>query len=80
MIGRPVDTILPMISLLAVSTVRFIPALNIITSSLTSIRIRQFSVDLIVDLIKKQIYFLEKKNQKKFIKKILAKIKFLVII
>ena len=53
MIGRPVDTILPIISLLAVSTVRFIPALNTITSSLTSIRIRKFSVDLIVDLIKK---------------------------
>ena len=52
MIGRPVDTILPMISLLAVSTVRFIPALNIITSSLTSIRLRKYAIDLIVDLIK----------------------------
>ena len=53
MIGRPVDAILPMISLLAISTVRFIPALNIITSSFTTIRIRKYSIDLIVDLIKK---------------------------
>ena len=80
MIGRPVDTILPMISLLAVSTVRFIPALNIITSSLASIRLRKYSIDLVVDFVKKANLLSEKKNQKEFIKKILTKMKFLVII
>ena len=52
MIGRPVDAILPMISLLAISSVRFIPALNIITSSLAAIRLRKYSIDLIVNLVK----------------------------
>jgi len=73
MIGRPVDTILPMISLLAVSTVRFIPALNVITSSLTSIRIRQFSVDLIVDLIKKANLLSGKKKSEGVYKKDFSK-------
>ena len=59
-----------MISLLAISAVRFIPALNIITSSLTTIRIRKYSIDHIVDLIKKSNLLPEKKNQKEFIKKI----------
>ena len=80
MTGRPVDAILPMISLLAICSVRFIPALNIITSSLTTIRLRQYAIDLIVDLIKKANLLSGKKNQKEFIKKILTKMKFLVII
>ena len=73
MIGRPVDTILPMISLLAISTVRFIPALNIITSSLTTIRIRKYSIDLIVDLIKKSNLLSEKKKSEGVYKKDFSK-------
>ncbi len=69
MIGRPVDAILPMISLLAISAVRFIPALNIITSSLTTIRIRKYSIDLIVDLIKKANLLSEKKKSEGVYKK-----------
>jgi ATP-binding cassette subfamily C protein len=69
MIGRPVDTILPMISLLAISAVRFIPALNIITSSLTTIRIRKYSIDLVVDLIKKSNLLPEKKKSEGVYKK-----------
>ncbi len=73
MIGRPVDTILPMISLLAISAVRFIPALNIITSSLTTIRIRKYSIDLIVDLIKKANLLSEKKKSEGVYKKNFSK-------
>ena len=73
MIGRPVDTILPMISLLAISTVRFIPALNIITSSLTTIRIRKYSIDLIVDLIKKANLLSGKKKSEGVYKKDFSK-------
>jgi len=62
MFGRPVDAILPMISLLAISAVRFIPALNIITSSLTTIRIRKYSINLVVDLIKKSNLLPKKKE------------------
>ena len=69
MLGRPADTILPMISLLAISAVRFIPALNIITSSLTTIRIRKYSIDLIVDLIKKANLLSEKKKSEGVYKK-----------
>jgi len=73
MIGRPVDTILPMISLLAISTVRFIPALNIITSSLTTIRITKYSIDLIVDLIKKVNLLSGKKKSEEVYKKDFSK-------
>ncbi len=73
MIGRPVDAILPMISLLAISAVRFIPALNIITSSLTTIRIRKYSIDLIVDLIKKANLLSEKKKSEGVYKKNFSK-------
>jgi len=69
MFGRPVDAILPMISLLAISAVRFIPALNIITSSLTTIRIRKYSIDLVVDLIKKSNLLPEKKKSEEVYKK-----------
>ncbi len=41
------NAILPLISLFAVSAVRFIPALNVITASLTTIRFRQPSFDLV---------------------------------
>ena len=50
--GKTPETILPLISLLAVSTVRFIPGLNAITSSLTTIRFRQPSLDYIVTEVK----------------------------
>lgn len=69
MIGRPVDAILPMISLLAISTVRFIPALNIITSSLTSIRLRKYAIDLIVDLIKEANLLSGKEKSERVYKK-----------
>ncbi len=46
------NAILPLISLFAVSMVRFIPALNVITSSLTTIRFRQPSFDLVAKEIK----------------------------
>jgi ABC-type multidrug transport system fused ATPase/permease subunit len=49
---RSSESILPLISLYAVSAVRFIPALNVITSSLTTIRFRQPSFDLLVKEIK----------------------------
>ena len=52
-IGRPPDAILPIVSLFAISAVRLIPGLNIITSSLTTIRFRKPSFDLIVEEIKK---------------------------
>tara|TARA_B100000315_G_C14502703_1_gene553090 strand:- start:268 stop:1320 length:1053 start_codon:yes stop_codon:yes gene_type:complete len=52
-IGRSPETILPLISLLSVSAVRFIPALNVITSSLTTIRFQKPSFDLVVDEIEK---------------------------
>ena len=51
-LGRSPESILPLISLLAVSAVRFIPGLNAITSSLTTIRFRQPSLDYIVKEIK----------------------------
>ena len=51
--GRSIDMILPMISLLAISSVRLIPALNVITSSLTTIRLRKYSVGLVISVIKK---------------------------
>jgi len=62
MIGRPVDAILPMVSLLAISSVRFIPALNIITSSLSTIRLRKYSIDLVVDFVRKANLFSEKEK------------------
>ena len=73
MIGRPVDTILPMISLLAVSTVRFIPALNIITSSLAAIRLRKYAIDLVIDLTKKANLLSEKKKSEGVYKKDFSK-------
>ena len=73
MFGRPVDAILPMISLLAISAVRFIPALNIITSSLTTIRIRKHSIYLIVDLIKKANLLSGKKKSEGVYKKDFSK-------
>ena len=69
MIGRPVETILPMISLLAISSVRFIPALNTITSSLTSIRLRKYAIDLIVDLIKEANLLSGKEKSERVYKK-----------
>lgn len=50
--GKTSETILPLISLFAVSAVRFIPALNVITSSLTTIRFREPFFDLVVKEIK----------------------------
>ena len=51
LMGRTTETILPIISLFAVSVIRFIPGLNSITSSLATIRYRKPSFDLIVNEI-----------------------------
>ena len=58
-----------MISLLAISSVRFIPALNTITTSFTSIRLRKYAIDLIVDLIKEANLLSEKEKSKGVYKK-----------
>ena len=50
---RSAETILPVISLLAISVIRFIPALNVITASLSAIRFRKPSLELVVDEISK---------------------------
>ena len=47
------QSIIPLISLLSVTAIRLIPALNIITSSLTTLRFKRPSFELIVDEIKK---------------------------
>jgi len=73
MIGRPIDTILPMISLLAICSVRFIPALNIITSSLSTIRIRKYAIDLVVNLIKEANLLSVKETSKKLYEKDFSK-------
>ena len=51
-LGKTPESILPLISLFAVSAVRFIPALNVITASLTSIRFYQPFFDLLAKEIK----------------------------
>jgi len=53
LLERPSSTIIPMISLLAVSAIRFIPGLNLITSSLGRIRFLQEPFNLILDVVKK---------------------------
>jgi ATP-binding cassette subfamily C protein len=53
LLERPSSTIIPMISLLAVSAIRFIPGLNLITSSLGKIRFLQEPFNLILDVVKK---------------------------
>jgi ATP-binding cassette subfamily C protein len=50
--GKAPNTILPLVSLFAISAVRFIPALNVITASLTTMRFRHASFDLVVKEIK----------------------------
>jgi len=52
-IERPTETIIPLITLLAVSAIRLIPGLNLITSSLTNIRFMQAPFDLIVEVVTK---------------------------
>ena len=51
-LGKTPEAILPLISLFAVSAVRFIPALNVITASLTTMRFIQPSFDLVAKEIK----------------------------
>ena len=46
------QSIIPLISLLSVTAIRLIPALNVITSSLTTLRFKRPSFELIVDEIK----------------------------
>ena len=75
MMGRSLDGILPAISLLAISLVRFIPAFNAVTSSLTKIRIRDYSIDYVVDLIKNASTPLIKEKLDKIYKDDSSKIK-----
>ena len=73
-LGRSPESILPIISLLAVSVVRFVPGLNAIASSLTIIRLKKPAFELIVDEIDKfnsskeikKLTNYEKKNEIKF--------------
>jgi len=50
--GKSLDAILPLISLFAISAVRFIPALNVITASFTSVRFYQPYFDFVAKEIK----------------------------
>ena len=69
-------SIIPLISLLAVTAVRLVPSLNTITSSLTTMRFRKPSFDLIIEELqeakeeKKQLNYknLENKNEQTEIK------------
>ena len=80
-IGRTPDEILPIVSLFAISTVRLIPGMNTITASLSVIRLRKPSFDLIVNEIEKlntstkikNFENLENKNKIEFNNNILLK-------
>ena len=80
-IGRSPDSILPIVSLFAVSAIRLIPGLNTITASLTTIRFITPSFDLIVNEIGKlnsspkieNIKNIDDKNKIKFNNNILLK-------
>lgn len=49
LLDRPVPEILPLISLIAISVIRLIPAFNGITKSISSMKYNQASLDLIVE-------------------------------
>jgi len=68
-IGRSPDEILPIVSLFAISTVRLIPGMNTITASLSAIRLRKPSFDLIVKEIEKLNSSIKIKNSKSIEKK-----------
>ena len=53
LIGRPSATIIPIVSLLSVSAIRLIPGLNLITSSLTTIKFVQEPFDIVVKEVEK---------------------------
>ena len=53
LLERPSGTIIPMITLLAISAVRLIPGINLITASLTNIGFMQPPFDLILQIVKK---------------------------
>ena len=53
LLERPTETIIPIVSLLAISAIRLIPGLNAITSSLTSMGFVQAPFDIIVETKKK---------------------------
>ena len=80
-IGRSPDSILPIVSLFAVSAIRLIPGLNTITASLTTIRFITPSFDLIVNEMGKlnsstkieNIKNIENQNKIKFNNNILLK-------
>ena len=52
-LGRSPETILPIISLLSVSVIRFIPSFTAISTSLTNLRFRTPSLNLITNELKK---------------------------
>ena len=73
-LGRSAESILPTISLFAVAVVRFIPGLNAISRSLSTIRFRKPSFELIVKEIKdfnlsKEIKFITDSEKKINLKK-----------
>ena len=57
LLDRPIPEILPLISLIAISVIRLIPAFNGITKSISSMKYNQASLDLIV---KKNLTILKK--------------------
>ena len=65
LLGRPSETIIPVISLLAVSAIRLIPGLNLITASLTTIRYMQEPFNLITEVVKKLNLFNKEQDLKK---------------
>ena len=47
MLGRPIHSLLPVLSLLAIASVRLVPSLTVINSSLSSVRYNQAALDLV---------------------------------
>jgi ATP-binding cassette, subfamily B, bacterial PglK len=63
-IGRSPESIIPIVSLFAISAVRLIPGLNTITASLATIRLRKPSFDLIIQEAEKLNSSIKIKNFK----------------
>ena len=66
-IGNNAESIVPLISLFAVTTVRLIPALNVITASLATLRYKKPSFDLIISEIKEMKQNINIKNKNGFV-------------
>jgi len=66
-IGNNTESIIPLISLFAVTVVRLIPALNVITASLATLRFKRPSFDLIISEIKEMKQNINIKNKNGFV-------------